>query len=528
MTIGLPILLALAIGVVFWRVIGYPFIQDDWGVLNSIADGGPAAFLREGLSPAGKLLYRPGSTLYFLAAHQLFGLNPIPYHLTALVLHFITSLLIVFIMRAVIFDWFLAWMVGFLYAASVPVHLDPLLWCVGINDVGGTFFFSLSLLLVIRGRFRISAVAFLVAISMKESIVALLPVYVAYALLVGDGEKTLFGRMRSSLAKLWPQGLVLAAYIIVKTQAPSPLALPEAHPYKVRLVGVHVLRNVCRYFVWGLDAISPVKGVRMGTREGLVWLRTNPTIAALAAILVVVVLGLFALLWAARARGKTRGEVFRGAALPLFWGVWLAFGIGPFLFLPNHSYRYYLLYAFTPFLVLVVGFVAGALRGWRHSKRLVPVILTVFVGAHLLSSARLFQTMDRKGVGGMWLSGTNDLVRKGATVEIVRAGLREAHPTLPRGAVLIFGGVDVWAFDKDSGPRLWYGDTSLGVYEEKYLRFGREGAVIEGSPGTQAEAYQGIGGSGRLLLDPERTFIFRLENRRLREYRLTDMYGGAE
>lgn len=54
------------------------------------------------------------------------------------------------------------------------------------------------------------------------------------------------------------------------------------------------------------------------------------------------------------------------------------------------------------------------------------------------------------------VDGTNHLIARAAYVDLVRNGLTQWLPEPPENASLIIGNVDLWAFNKDSGPRVWY------------------------------------------------------------------------
>lgn len=520
--VGLALLLALGIAAVFWRSAGYPFVQDDWGVLSAIVQGEPGAYLRQGLSPGGDVLYRPGGVLYFLAAHRLYGLNPVPYHLTALVLHLVTCLAFVSIVRRITGGRFTAWTVGVLYGTAATVHLDPLHWCVGIYDIAGVLFFSVAILFFLKRRLLLSAAALLLAVSFKESTISLVLLLPLYVLLFEEKSGRWLARAGRTLRALWLHGLVLSLYVLIKARAPSPLALPEAHPYKMEVFGLHVAKNAVRYLVWGVGTIVPVEAMERGVSGEALSPRSVPLLLTLCGLALFLLAGLGTAVFCRRRRPEARGGVSDRMRVLIFWGAWVLVAIGPFLLLPNHSYRYYLIYALPAGLAVAVTLLTRLLGRWSGRRRLAQLTVAVVVAANLCSSAWFLHRLESEGMDGAVLGGTNDLVRRAATVRMVRASLGELRPVLPEGAVLLFRGIDVWSFDKDAGPRLWYADRSLVVYEERYLRIEKDGAVIEGSPETQVEAYQGAGGSGRLVLDPGRTFIYRFEGGRLYEYRLTD------
>lgn len=123
--------LLVAIGVVYWPVLTYPFIQDDWGQLRALVNGDAFSFFSNALSVKGKLFFRPLSLAYFVVYHRLFGLNPLPFHIIGLTIHLLNSLLVSLISWRLTRSHWISRFAGLIYAAAVTVHLDPLLWLVG-------------------------------------------------------------------------------------------------------------------------------------------------------------------------------------------------------------------------------------------------------------------------------------------------------------------------------------------------------------------------------------------------------------
>ena len=60
-------------------------------------------------------------------------------------------------------------------------------------------------------------------------------------------------------------------------------------------------------------------------------------------------------------------------------------------------------------------------------------------------------------------------MRRGVTVRLAREGFVRARPVLEPHAGRLFKGLDVWAFGKDSGPRIWYGDPTIRAYDARQV-----------------------------------------------------------
>lgn len=121
-------MLFLCVAATYWKVLKYPFIQDDWGILFSIVEMDDFEIVQQAFLPEGKLFYRPLGITYFVLAHLFFGLNSLGYHLLALGLHFVNSLLVVRISGLFLQgNKLLPWLAGILYGTAIAVHMDPLL-----------------------------------------------------------------------------------------------------------------------------------------------------------------------------------------------------------------------------------------------------------------------------------------------------------------------------------------------------------------------------------------------------------------
>ena len=82
------VVLALFIGLIYWRCVTFPFLQDDWGWLYNFSMNNSYDVMRSILSFEGKLFYRPLCQLYMFAMYRLFGENPVPFHIVALSIPF--------------------------------------------------------------------------------------------------------------------------------------------------------------------------------------------------------------------------------------------------------------------------------------------------------------------------------------------------------------------------------------------------------------------------------------------------------
>jgi len=124
-------------------------------------------------------LYRPLVSLSYLIDLRLWGDRPPYYHVTNLLLHSASSVLVFFILRAILEKSWPAWLGALLFAIH-PVHTESVSWISGRDDVICGFFFFLALLLYLsahKGRRWThragSLAAFFLALLSNEMAVAL-------------------------------------------------------------------------------------------------------------------------------------------------------------------------------------------------------------------------------------------------------------------------------------------------------------------------------------------------------------------
>jgi hypothetical protein len=237
------------------------------------------------------------------------------------------SVLILLIAQLVRRSRIIALAVAVLYATAATIHLDPLLWMVGIFDLMGVFFFFSGLALFMSGKPRLSGLSFLLGLLFKEAVVALPVVLLGW--LFWEREKNT-RRLAGIVTNLGPHLAALVVYLPLKLSGLSPFAFPSGHPYHLTFLGVSVVRNGLDYAAWSLGALVP-------------FLSTRPV----AGLLVAVVLAMLAVFTTTR----------RVPGLPVHWAflaLWAVAGIAVAVPLSNHWYRYYLTYSFPAVLLIVL------------------------------------------------------------------------------------------------------------------------------------------------------------------------------
>jgi hypothetical protein len=486
-TIALSAALALIVAVVFGQSALLPFIQDDWGLLRVFQSHDSFAALRSFFNYSA-VLYRPLGETYLLGMYRLFGASPIPFHVAALAIHAVNSGLVLVILLHIVGDRLIAAAAACTYAASVAIHLDTLAWVVGIYDLGAAFFFFLALLLCIRDRPLLAAVAYLFGCLCKESVLVLPGILVFLPILTPGLSWS--GMLRTAWRQCSYCMAVAIVFALLKLSSASALSLPDSHPYALRLFGPHVVKHALVYPEWMFQSIFPFLLVR------------QPVFQVIALVS-----------GAALLRGAWiifRNELFRHQRTTLlFLVIWLFVALLPVLFLPNHTYRYYATLSLPAFLAIFfillrsISVCAGV-----DARGVTVATALVAIGLSALQSNRIYA----QGIDQNLLSdGSNLLIAKASVVRAVHDGLLRELPQAPKGATILIGDADIWAFDGSSGPRFWYAQASLDCFSLSDLYSDQGRPYIDALGTNQVDRLTGAG-HHRMFVQADRLFAYRLEH----------------
>lgn len=522
---GLSVLIVIGTVLVFWKTLTYPYVQDDWFHLYGVAHENVLTVIKNAFSPFEKLHYRPFNTLFFLFSYKLLGLNAIGYHLIALSIHCCNALLTVYIIQEIEGSPLTAWCAGMLYGTAVTVHMEPLIWGVGIQALGCALFFYISIALFLRHHAILSSLSFLLSLLFQEGSLFLPSIIFCYVILHHEGT-SLTHTPRKIVENMWPFCLVLGFYFVLKIQGSGYFGAPESSPYKAELLGPHVLRNCIFYFAWAVETILPWKDIPFGTRLPHAWKMEFPQLSQTAIIILIiaVIIAIAVIVYVITSMWTT--SVSKRSKLFILWCTWLMGSIGAPLFFPNQIYRYYLTFASLPFIVLFLTCLKRIAHFLGVKERYGAAVIICYTVLITISSAFYFYTWDSEGINHGYRGGFNNLIKKGNIVRRTWEGLLKAHPTLPRNAVLSFEEPDtLWAFGFVDGPRLWYEDEELMVVYEKILKSDPRGIYIDDPDWIRAAPVDtGIKTSGRIYLDPDKTFVFSFRRGFLHEHELHHSY----
>lgn len=175
-------------------------------------------------------LYRPLFLFNLFINYQLWGSNPLGFHITNLLLHIGNSILVyLFIKRILQIEEMWPPLIGSIIFAVHPIHVEAVSWIHGVNDLLLTFLFLLSFLFYLRYKenyksifFIISIVFFILSLLTKE-VAIIMPVVVFFYDYINE-KKIYINRVLifASTAVLY---MVLRAFVLGKTLGTLKLSL---------------------------------------------------------------------------------------------------------------------------------------------------------------------------------------------------------------------------------------------------------------------------------------------------------------
>jgi tetratricopeptide (TPR) repeat protein len=174
--------------------------------------------------------YRPLFLLWLRLNHALFGLEPMGWHLTTVLLHLATTLLVYLLGRRLLARRDAAAVAALLFALH-PVHIESVAWVSGLTDPLLALFFTGSFLSYLRWReekrllcLALALLLAALALLCKESGVALPLLILAHASLYGPAARPAHERFRHALRVASPFLLLAAVYLAVRALVLSGFA----------------------------------------------------------------------------------------------------------------------------------------------------------------------------------------------------------------------------------------------------------------------------------------------------------------
>ncbi|NWJ44733.1 MAG: glycosyltransferase family 39 protein [Chloroflexi bacterium] len=208
--LAIPLLALLGYG----ACLSFNFSGEDFVFIHFTAEGQPF------YEHTQNQFFRPIPNLAWWLDYNLWGLNPMGYHLTNLLLHAANSLLVSLLAQVLAKNRRVALATGVLFALS-PIHAEAVIWISGRPDLIAAFF---SLLALVAGLYffenrklwlyLLSLLAFGGAIFSKESAIT----FPLVLLVIGWLANKPGARSKTVLLYLLPYGLVIGLYLALRIE----------------------------------------------------------------------------------------------------------------------------------------------------------------------------------------------------------------------------------------------------------------------------------------------------------------------
>jgi hypothetical protein len=203
----LPFLLIAAVAIlVYHPAFGVFFTQDDFTHFKISQAKTLKEFLYFFLPQKGVIFYRPLSVqIYTWICHLLFGLNPFGFHLVAFIFHLINIYLVWYLIMLLTKNPSCAFLIAFFWGVS-SIHFMSLFWIAEFSLVLVSFFFFLSFIFYLKGKYWRFLLLFLLGLLSNELMVTLPVILLIYELLF----------KKSSLVKLIPPAIAVIVFISLR------------------------------------------------------------------------------------------------------------------------------------------------------------------------------------------------------------------------------------------------------------------------------------------------------------------------
>jgi hypothetical protein len=429
------LLIALSVLFVFHNSLNYFFTQDDFVWLriaenfSSLKDALQVFFQYNG---AGN--YRPlTQELFFLANYKLFGLNPVAFHASALLVQIVNAFLVYAVLQR-LFNNRLGSLAGAVFYGANATLFISVYWVSAVSESGMATFFLLCVFFFIRflqqpslKYYGLAFAMFVAAMMSKEAAIAIPPILLLIYLYLRPGIKK--GTVKP-VAALFPFVLGVVIYLAIRMFTIG--MTPEQGPYKASL-NFQTLVNLYQYLIWSLNGFQLFDALAALADYGSRLLYT-----VLSTALLFVFFG-----YCAIRQGRTL----------LFAICWFVTALLPVLPFANHTQNYYVNIATVAISILIAAAIS-------NSGKVAPTLVGIGIPIYLVISVINIQYQEKH----IWVT------RRAEIAETALNDIQALHPTLPENAILYFKGTgedEYWAYNFGDLFKLYYHNNDLGTLFEK-------------------------------------------------------------
>lgn len=237
------LIIIFCIGIVYVQTLSYDFVNyDDYDlVLNnenflSHPSNIAASFTTHAFTTHKKegVYYRPILLVSYILDYQIWKLNPLGYHLTNILLHCMTAMLVFLLINSLIQNQILALLSSLIFALH-PIQVESVAWIAGRNDILVGLFIAMTMYFYIQHHEKperkklylfFSIISFTLALFTKESAAFCIFILPLYDIVVRKNTlTTLFSK--DTLLKFTPLAAVIGVYLIIRLMVFGEIAGTE-------------------------------------------------------------------------------------------------------------------------------------------------------------------------------------------------------------------------------------------------------------------------------------------------------------
>jgi tetratricopeptide (TPR) repeat protein len=163
--------------------------------------------------------WRPAFTLWLIVNHQLFGANPLGWHVTSLVAHMVVTVLVFRVLRELKTPISIAALTTWVFAVH-PVHSESVAWVSGVTDILLALFLLWAYLLHLRSPPHAAVTApllyALALLSKEAAIVFPVIIFATQWVLARDAGAGPGRAVRGALGRCLPFVAVAAVFVVVR------------------------------------------------------------------------------------------------------------------------------------------------------------------------------------------------------------------------------------------------------------------------------------------------------------------------
>lgn len=353
---------ALLVGVLFQPALTSYYFQDDWFAFSISKSNNIWDFISFFQPRNDVIWFRPlGVQLPFYLASAFFGLNPVPFKIAVIILHFLNSFLIYKVLLYFLKKPYLSAFGAFLYLTSSS-HQLLFYWAAVFSFVLAAFFYFGAFLAVLKGKAKIGLILYVLGLLTNELLITL-PLVLAMV--------SCFFKKSVKIRNFFYFILISLFYIGFRF-----LFKPTASGYFFINSINQPLVTLRNFFLWSLNWPEAIQDWFLGFLHlDPLFIRTFTPFATVFSAVTLVFLILFLVLPLISVFSAKKWKFLKVAVFGLLFFLVV---LTPVLIFRSHAFSYYLVVPFFGFLLCFLSLFSVFVEYNRLNRKILLVIIIVF------------------------------------------------------------------------------------------------------------------------------------------------------